>query len=260
MLNSNKKTLFQIGNLAGYIITVFVNFLANALPINGVTTGELSDSYPNLFVPAGLTFSIWGVIYVLLFIFSIYQIRDIVKKEKIEMDYLDKIGIFFILSSAANSAWIFFWHYRLVLLSLLAMLVLLISLILIYTSLNIGRAEVSHQERIAVHLPFSVYLGWITVATIANVTALLVDSGVPSFTPIAEIWTVLVIIVAVIITYLMLIRRKDIGYSLVVVWASLGIFIKQITLNITIGITALIAMLALIIGIVLVIIRDIKKS
>lgn len=260
MVDSNKKTLLQIGNLAGYIITVFVNFLANALPINGVTTGELSDSYPNLFVPAGLTFSIWGVIYVLLFIFSIYQIRDNVKKEKIEMEYLDKIGIFFIVSSAANSAWIFFWHYRLVLLSLTVMLVLLISLILIYTSLNIGRAEVSNQERIAVHLPFSVYLGWITVATIANVTALLVDAGVPSFTPIAELWTVLVIIIAVIITYLMLIRRKDIGYSLVVVWASLGIFIKQITLNITIGITALIAMLAVIVGIVLVIIKDLKKS
>ncbi len=259
MIDANKKTLLQVGNLIGFIITVLVNYLANALPINGITTGELSDSYPNLFVPAGLTFSIWGVIYVLLFIFSIYQIRDIIKKDKIEMPFLDKVGYFFIISSAANILWIFFWQYRLVLFSLIMMLVLLVSLILIYTRLEIGRVEISIKERIAVHLPFSVYLGWITVATIANVTALLVDWGVQSFGPTAELWTIVVIIVAVIITYAMLLLRKDIAYSLVVVWASLGIFIKQLDLNMTIAITALIALIAVVVGIVFIIIKQVKK-
>ena len=140
------------------------------------------------------------------------------------------------------------------------MIIIFVSLILIYIRLDIGRSELPRYEKLLVHVPFSVYLGWITVATIANVTALLVDAGVPSYGLLAEFLTIFVISVAVIITLLTLYLRKDIAYSLVIAWATLGIFIKQITLNLTIGITGLIAVIIVIIGAVVVGIRAFKKD
>ncbi|MFX1558324.1 MAG: hypothetical protein ACFFC9_13810, partial [Promethearchaeota archaeon] len=215
---------------------------------------------PNLFVPAGLTFSIWGAIYFFLALFSIYQMRDIFKSEKVEMPFFDKIGILFIISSLANISWIFLWQYLFVPWSLLAMIVLLIMLILIYTRLNIGKTKFSTTEKLTVQIPFSIYLGWITVATIANVTAVLVDTlGVPSFGTAAEIWTILVIVVAVAITYIILFLRRDVSYSLVIVWALLGIYIKQSVLNLTVATTALIALIVVLVGIILVGIKWLKK-
>ena len=119
--------------------------------------------------------------------------------------------------------------------------------------------EVPKIEKIAIHIPFSVYLGWITVATIANVTAVLVVLGAESYGLLAEILTIVVIAVAVIITYAMLIIRKDIAYSLVVLWAALGIFLKQLELNLTIAITALTAVALILAGIVLIIVMKLRK-
>ncbi|MFX0039553.1 MAG: hypothetical protein ACFFAB_09490 [Candidatus Heimdallarchaeota archaeon] len=252
----NKKEYLQIFNLIGFIATVIINFLAVLLPIGGNTTQELSDAIPNLFVPAGITFSIWTFIYIFLGLFSIYQLRDIFKKDKIEMKFLDNIGYFFIIGSVANIIWIIVWHYQLVPLSLVFMIILLVSLLLIYIKLDIGRSEVSKMEKVAVHIPFSIYLGWITVATIANVTAVLVVLGVPGFGPIAEIWTILVIAVAVLITFAMLLIRKDYAYSLVIIWALLGIFIKQTASNLIVAITALISAILIIVGIIYIIIRQ----
>ena len=261
MLNvdKNKKLILQILNLVTFIAVVVINYLAISLPLGYGTTQQLSDAIPNLFVPVGLTFSIWGIIYILLGLFSIYQIRDIFKSEKIEMPYLEKISYFFIISNVANFTWILLWHYQLVPLSLILMLVILVSLLLIYIRLDIGRSEVKRIEKVAVHIPFSVYLGWITVATIANVTAVLVVLGVESYGVLAEILTILVIAVAVIITYAMLIIRKDIPYALVVLWASLGIFLKQLELNLTIAITALTAVALILAGIVLIIVLKLRK-
>lgn len=252
-MERNKKLVLQILNLVTFIAAVIINFLAVSLPLGLGTTQELSDAIPNLFVPEGLTFSIWGIIYILLGVFSVYQARDIFKSDKTEMPYLEKVSYFFIISNLANFVWILLWHYQLVPLSLVAMLVLLVSLLLIYIRLDIGKADVSRTEKGAVHIPFSVYLGWITVATIANVTAVLVDSlGVPSYGLLPEILTIIVIAVAVIITYAMLLIRKDIAYSLVVLWASLGIFLKQFELNLTIAITALAAVALILAGIIVI--------
>ena len=135
----NKKTILQILIAAAFLSTVVVNALANSLPIAGKTTGELSDLYPNLFVPTGLTFSIWGLIYILLGAFTIFQMRDIFSREKEDMPFLSKAGPLFLLASAANIGWIFAWHYEQVFLSLLIMLVLLGSLLAIYVQLNIGQ-------------------------------------------------------------------------------------------------------------------------
>ena len=254
------KALVQVLNLVLFIITAVINVLSTILPIGVADPGTISDSIPNLFVPAGLTFSIWSVIYLLLAIFSVYQMRDIFKKEKIEMPYLEKIGYFFILSSIANITWIFLWQFLFVPYSLIAMLVLLYSLLTIYLRLRIGKEKVSKMEKFAVHLPFSVYLGWITVATIANVTAVLVDTfSVASFGALAEFFTVFVIGVAVVITLAMLLKRKDVGYSLVIIWALLGIYIKQSSLNFVVSTTAIVAMVIVFVGIIFVAVRYFRK-
>jgi len=250
----NKK-LLQWLNIITFVATFAINYLATGLELGGYNTGELSDLIPNLFVPAGITFSIWGVIYFFLAAFSVYQGRDLFKDNKIDMPYLEKIGYWFIISNIANAAWIFFWHFQVILppalvLSLVVMIIILISLIMIYLKLEIGRSDISRGEKVWVHAPFSIYLGWITVATIANVTAVLVTAGVEPFGPIAEFLTVFVILVAVIITYLMLFLRKDWLYSLVIVWAVLGIYLKQSTGNTTVAITSLIAIILIAIGIV----------
>ena len=149
MDNSKKKIVLQIGNIIGFIATVIVNFLAVGLPINNKTTEELSDALPNLFVPIGLTFSIWSVIYILLGIFAVYQAKDLFKSEKQEIPFLDKISFFFILSSIANVTWIFLWHYQLVSLSLIVMVILFISLLFLYLRLRIGKDDVD-QSRVCV--------------------------------------------------------------------------------------------------------------
>lgn len=245
----NKKFL-QWLNLITFIATVIINYAATGLELGGYNTGELSDLIPNLFVPIGLTFSIWAVIYFFLIGFSIYQARDLFKSEKIEETYLDKIGYYFLLSNIANSFWIFMWHFRLILLSFVFMIIILFSLIMIYLRLKIGKAEINKAEKLWVHAPFSIYLGWITVATIANATALLVVSGVPSFGLISEILTIVVIVVAILITYAMLFLRKDWIYSLVIIWAVLGIYLKQSAVNSTIATTALVATLIVALGVI----------
>lgn len=245
----NKKFL-QWANLVSFIATVIINYAATGFELGGYNTGELSDLIPNLFVPIGLTFSIWAVIYFFLIAFSLYQARDLFKSEKIEMEFLNKIGYYFLLSNIANSVWIFFWHFRLVLLSFVVMIIILFSLLMIYLKLGIGKSELKDAKKIWVHTPFSIYLGWITVATIANATALLVTLGIPSFGLLPEILTIVVITVAVLITFGMLLIRKDWIYSLIVLWATLGIFLKQYPSNLTIAITALIAIIAVGLGII----------
>ena len=227
-MKKSNRILFSFLNLAGFIATVVVNALATLLPINNKGTGELSDQYPNLFVPAGLTFSIWGIIYILLGMFVVYQIIVAFKTNAAQRGIFEKIGILFFISSMLNIGWIFAWHYEIVWLSLLLMLLLFASLLAIYLRLNIGRSEATNMERIFVHIPFSVYLGWITIATIANATALLVDSGLKSLLPGEQFWAVVVIAVGIIIGLAMLFTRDDIYYNLVVDWALLGILLKRL--------------------------------
>jgi hypothetical protein len=229
MNNTRLRKTLSILNLLGFLGMVFVNYLAVALPLNNKTTGELSDQYPNLFVPSGFTFSIWGVIYLLLAIFMVYQLVYAFRKHRQNISFLEKIGILFFLSSLANLSWIFAWHFELVPLSLLFMLILLASLMAIYLKLQIGRSDSSRSEKYLVHLPFSVYLGWITIATIANTTALLVDLGWNRFGLSEPFWTVVVIIIGIVISLTILFYRKDIFYCLVVDWALFGILIKRLT-------------------------------
>ncbi len=210
-------TVTKIIVILTFLAMVITNSLANIIPINGQNTGEVSDSYQNLFAPAAITFSIWGLIYLLLAIYTLYQIF-FYKNEK----NLKKVGIVFSISSLANTAWIFSWHYDIIILSMILMLVLLISLIMINLTLK-------DEVNVVVTIPFSVYFGWITVATIANATTLLVSINWNGFGISEEIWSVVVILVGMVIGTVTMLRLKDIAYGLVLVWAYIGILIKHMS-------------------------------
>jgi benzodiazapine receptor len=222
----NTKTL-SILNLIGFIFTVVVNGLANGLPINGITTGELSDLYPNLFVPAGFTFSIWGLIYLWLLVFVIYGLVSAFSKDPKKADWLKQIGPLFLVQALCNGAWIFAWHYQVIGLSLLIMLGILGSLIMMHRKLEIGVSQSENPVTFLVRTPIAIYLGWITVATVANVTTLLVDAGFQGGGVPEWIWAALVIGVATVITLLMQFRKGDFFHSMVVLWALFGIYSKR---------------------------------
>ena len=242
-MSDSQTKILQIVNIVGFIVVIVVNGLANTLPLNGVNTGELSDSFPNLFTPAGYVFGIWGVIYLLLAAYTVFQGLPGNRGR----EFNKRIGWWFALSCLFNTVWIFMWHYGYVLLSVVVMFMLLGSLIMIYLRLDIGGAEVPPDERRYVHLPFSVYLGWITVAPIANVAALLVDNGWPSEGPTAIAWTVVVIAVAVALSLANAWTRGDVAYSLVLVWALGGIYSKQVN-TATVPLVAAAAILVILAG------------
>jgi len=226
-----KLNSISIFVLITYLAMVIVNGLANALPINGMITGAISDSYPNLFAPTGITFIIWGVIYLLLAAHTLYQLGLFRKKsEEVKTALLKEVGTLFAISSVANIAWIFSWHYKIIPLSMLLMLVILICLVLI--TIRINKEKLTTNEKIFIRLPFSVYFGWITVATIANATTLLVDKlGSPvNLLGISEVvWTVAILLVGLVIAVITTLKYRDIAYGLVIVWAYLGILIKHLT-------------------------------
>ncbi len=215
----NKDLLRQIAVVLATVITLVVNTLANALPLNGLNTGAVSDSFDVYFVPAGYVFSIWGLIYVLLIAYIVYQAL----KSQRENEALRKIGWWYVVGSLANSIWIFMWHYQVFSLTIVFMLILLVSLIIVYLRLGIGRAAVAPAMRFLVHLPFSVYLGWITVATIANATAVISLTSWNGFGIDPKVWAVIMLVVAVAVALLMAVTRRDVAYLLVLVWAFFGI-------------------------------------
>ena len=233
-------TLRQISNIVALGAVLTINALANILPINGQTTGEISDSFNSLVTPAGYVFSIWGVIYALLAAFAVYQALPAQK----DNPRLRNLGYAFVWSCVFNFAWIIVWHYNLYLLSQLCMFGILASLIVSYQRLGIGRTEVSRIEYFAVRLAFSIYLGWITAATILNITVVLLSLGVTAGAA-APLLGAIVVLVALGIALTVLSRRGDMAYALVLVWAFVGIAVAEL------GITPLIVVVSLLCAVVL---------
>lgn len=223
MTESKNVALLQGANVVAFLVTVLVNALANTSVLNGKTTGEISDLYPTLVTPAGYVFSIWGFIYILLLVFVVFQVLPSQKEKAFQKE----VGVLFVLSSVFNVIWLFLWQYEQITSSVILMFALLAALIMIYLRLNIGKSSVSLREKLCVHLPFSVYLGWITVAPIANVAAALVSINWDGFGLSDVTWAVLVIVVALIITLLVVFTRRDVAYGLVIIWALAGIAVKQ---------------------------------
>jgi benzodiazapine receptor len=221
----NRNVLRQLAVLLSTVFALAVNAAANALPLNGRNTAEISDSFNVLFVPAGYVFSIWGLIYVGLVAYTIYQALP----SQRENPRLQRTGWLVTLSSLANGTWIFFWHYGYYELTLATMLVLLAALIIVYLRLDIGRAKFTAIEKWVVSVPFSLYLGWITVATIANVTAVLSYLGWKGggVSPVA--WTVALLAVGVLLAAVNAYFRSDVAYLLVLVWAFAGISVRWLS-------------------------------
>lgn len=222
MKNTLKKILAGIA----YIAMVVVNFLANGLPINNRSTGDISDAYPNLFAPAGPAFSIWGLIYLLLAGYVLYQF---VKKDQKTEDLLQKINPLFIATSIANISWIFAWHYDYIGISVLIMGTLLVLLIKIADILR--TEQFTALEKISVWAPFSVYFGWITVATIANITVFMVSIGWNGFGIADFVWTCIILLIGAIIGILRMRKDKNIAYGLVLVWAYSWILFKHLSVS-----------------------------
>jgi hypothetical protein len=213
----------QISVIITVLVTLIVNGLANALPLNGQNTGQISDRFNVYFVPAGYVFSIWGLIYIGLIAYTVYQALP----SQRENPRLRATGWWIALGGLANSAWIFLWHYNQFPLTLVAMLTLLATLIVTYLRLGIGRTKITSGERWAVHLPFSIYLGWITVATVANITDVLDFLKWNRFGIAPEIWMSIVLAAVLVIAVLMNFTRRDVAYAAVLLWALAGISVKQ---------------------------------
>lgn len=213
----------QISVVVTILITLVVNGLANSLPLNGQNTGQISDRFHVYFVPAGYVFSIWGLIYIGLIAYAIYQALP----SQRENPRLRATGWWIALGGLANSVWIFLWHYNQFPLTLVAMLVLLATLIVTYLRLGIGRTAITSGEKWAVHLPFSIYLGWITVATVANITDVLDFLKWNRFGIAPEIWMSIMLVAVLAIAVLMNFTRRDVAYAAVLLWALAGISVKQ---------------------------------
>jgi hypothetical protein len=218
-----KNILVKIIAAFAFLCMVYVNFLATSLPINNRSTGEISDAYPNLFAPAGLTFAIWGVIYLLLFGYVVYQFLPSRKNE----DLLRKINLLFIATSLANISWIFAWHYDIIGISVAIMLALLIFLIRIADILR--TQHFISMDKLLISTPFSVYFGWITVATIANITVFFVSLDWNGFGIADFVWASIIILVGAAIGIVRMHKDKSIAYGLVLVWAYLGILLKHLS-------------------------------
>ncbi len=239
-----KPEPLRYANIIFFVLTVIVNGIAGSTTlIGGQNTAAVSNKYPTLITPAPYVFAIWGIIYVLLGIFVVYQALP---KQK-DNEFTHKIGWLFVLSSILNMVWIVVWQFEYLTVSVALIVAYLLSLIAIYLRLNIGRAKVKTSEKLAVHVPFSVYLGWLSIATIANITLVLVANGWNGGGIAAETWAVIIVAVALVLTMLMLGIRKDIAYALVVIWALIGISVNQTNTNIVLAtqVAAAIAAVAL---------------
>ena len=211
------------GNILAFGLTIALNAMATSIPLGGQTPPEISAKYPSLFTPAGFTFSIWGVIYLGLALFIIYQALPSQRTNA----SLGRISVLFQVNCLANASWILAWHYNYLILSVLIMLCILATLIAIYRSLDKERAQAPLVERLAVHLPFSLYTAWICVATIANISAVQTAMGWDNVGIDTIYWTQLKLALAGAIGAIVIAQKKDIAFVMVVAWAAFGISVKQ---------------------------------
>lgn len=222
----------KIINVIMFTAMVVMNYLANALPINGKTTGQISAQYDNLFVPAGITFSIWGVIYLMLLGFCIIQFRSQNKA------LVESVGWAFAISCLFNSLWIIAWHYDKLPISLILMIGLLA--ILIYINIRLKDTTFVFAKA-----AFGIYLGWICIATIANVAALLVNYQWGAWGIAPQIWTIIMIAIGLSIAIIAMYKMLNPFIGLSIIWAFAGIMINRINDVSTIAYSALIAMILL---------------
>ena len=222
LVETVNSSLLKWLNVVAFVAVVAVNSLAGSTTlIGGQDTAAVSDRYFTLITPAGYTFAIWGIIYFLLGVFVVFQALPSDQGKTAR-----KVGWFFILGAVLNIAWLFLWQYEHLTASVVLMFLLFASLLMIYLRLGIGKSKVPLCEKLTVHVPFSVYFGWITIAAIANVSTALVSVGWDGFGIPAETWAILVIVIALLITSLVVFTKTDFAYGLVIIWALVGISVN----------------------------------
>lgn len=221
----NKQVTLKILLVISFLACLYVNYLSNALPLNGFTAGQLSDLYPNQFTPAGFTFAVWGVIYLSAIIAVVSLL--IAKEEVASTGWYYR----FIVINILNASWLLAWHYQYLVGSIIVMALLLSGLISLY--LNVRGTNYTGFAQRAVQVMTSLYLSWIAVAIIANSTAVLVHFDlVPSSVSIEAYIAASMLIVAGGICYWLTTRYSDFIYPLVLAWASYGVYSKAVSLNI----------------------------
>jgi hypothetical protein len=229
VISTSKIKTLQVLNFIFFLIMVGMNALAVILPLNGKSTGELSDKYPNLFVPAGITFSIWSVIYLVLLIFCIYQVRSLFSKrpEPHLAMILDAIEYLFVMNAIFNALWIVAWHYEILPLSIGMMIGILGTLIQINKNLRPVQPYISGGLKVIVKASFGLYFGWICIATIANVTAVLVAYGIMPTGLSGQSWTCIMVLVGSAIGFIATINVRNGFVGLAIIWALIGIIIAR---------------------------------
>jgi translocator protein len=214
-----KISTLKILNIVAFIVVLLVNYLANALPLNGIRTGDISNKYFNEFAPAGITFAIWGVIYLLL-------IGTVIRLFSLEGASIEKLQKWFLANSLFNSAWLFAWHYELLFLTVVLMVGILYTLIQSNKTITEEIPESTPQYWLF-KSAFGVYLGWICIATIANFTTLLVSLNFNKLGLTDTFWTGAVIGIGAITAAMLVVRYRNIYIGLAVIWALIGIAIRQ---------------------------------
>ncbi len=220
MIRSDIRAYINVGMLA---LVLLMNYLSNAIPFNNLTQGDLSALYPVLITPAAYVFSIWGLIYIGLIAFIVYQALPSFRESPV----VKAVGILFAVNALFNILWLFVWHYQRVGWSMLFMLLILASLILIYLRIGAVTAQKSVYDRFLVKMPFSLYLGWISAATIVNLNVLLYDIGWLGVGAGGVFFTILMIIIAAIVALAVFYLRQDYVFTAVFVWALIGIGIRH---------------------------------
>jgi hypothetical protein len=236
----------QVMTLAAILGSIAINTLSNKFPLNGVNIGTLSNTLFSSvqILPANYAFAIWGLIYIGLIAFGIYQLQPAQRRSP----RLRRCGYLLVLACLAQCAWIYLFLARLFPLSTIAMLGILVPLIVMYQRLGIGQQHVSRQMRWLVDIPISVYLGWISVATIVNVAIALYSLNWNGWGMASPVWTVMLMAVSATIAAFMLIQRRDRAYALVIVWALIAIAIRQVNTPLIAGAGVLLAIALTLLG------------
>ncbi|MBC8170596.1 MAG: tryptophan-rich sensory protein [Anaerolineae bacterium] len=216
----NRDILRQVANVITLVVTLIINFLSQLPPPNGIgvaTSAEIANRYPDLYYfPANSAFSIWGIIYTALIAFVVYQALPAQRTNP----HLQRLGWLFVVTGIFNTAWLFSFQYEQFALSMIMMFILLGTLITIYLRLGIGRIAVSPRDKLLIHVPFSLYLGWITAATVTNASYLLRNTNWDGFGIAPEIWAVVMLAITGVLGLAMIVRHRDIAYALVIAWAT----------------------------------------
>ncbi|NND72112.1 MAG: tryptophan-rich sensory protein [Rhodothermales bacterium] len=213
----------RYGNIAAFCVVILFNYLANSIPLGGRTTGEVSGAYFSMFTPAGYTFAIWGVIYLLLLGFVVRQSLG----AEADRASLSAISALFKVNCAANAFWLLAWHFEQLLLSMVFMVVILATLVRIYSILKADSSMRSGWDFVFLILPFGVYLGWISVATIANISILQSAYQANDFLISQEAWTILKLAVAGAAMLYFARKYSSVEYVIVIAWAALGVAIAN---------------------------------